>query len=99
MTKFWCPPLLIAMVRQFHNGMKARVQNYGVLSEPFPLLTASNRDLLYSCSTNTVLYDVSAMLTDAFNDCEAGFPIKYCFDGKLFTLEGRKPNLRCRQMC
>ena len=29
MTKFGCPPRYIAMVRQFHNGMQARVQNDG----------------------------------------------------------------------
>ena len=28
----------------------------------------------------------SAMLTDAFQDCDAGFPVKYRFGGKLFNL-------------
>ena len=28
----------------------------------------------------------SAMLTDAFQDCDDGFPIRYRFDGKLFNL-------------
>ena len=28
----------------------------------------------------------SAMLTDTFQDCNAGFPIRYRFDGKLFNL-------------
>ena len=28
----------------------------------------------------------SAMLTDAFQDCDDGFPITYRFDGKLFNL-------------
>ena len=28
----------------------------------------------------------SAMLTDAFHDCDAGFPIRYRFDGNLFSL-------------
>ena len=27
MAKFGCPPRNIAMVRQFHDGMQARVQN------------------------------------------------------------------------
>ena len=34
MAKFGCPPRLIAMVRQFHDGMQARVQNDGEFSEP-----------------------------------------------------------------
>ena len=29
MAKFGCPPRYIAMVRQFHDGMQARVQNDG----------------------------------------------------------------------
>ena len=37
MTKFGCPPRYIAMVRQFHDGMQARVQNDGEYSEPFPV--------------------------------------------------------------
>ena len=28
----------------------------------------------------------SAMLSDAFQDCDDGFPIRYLFDGKLFNL-------------
>ena len=30
MVKFGCPPRFIAKVRQFHDGMQARVQNDGV---------------------------------------------------------------------
>ena len=42
MTKFGCPPKFIAMVRQLHDGMQARVQNDGDYSDPFPV-TESNR--------------------------------------------------------
>ena len=35
MAKFGCLPRFIAMVRQFHDGMQARVQNDGEFSEPF----------------------------------------------------------------
>ena len=37
MAKFGCPSRYIAMVRQFHDGMQARVQNDGQKSEPFPV--------------------------------------------------------------
>ena len=30
----------------------------------------------------------SVMLTNAFNDVDAGFPIRYRFDGKLLYLRG-----------
>ena len=32
----------------------------------------------------------SAMLTDAFQDVDAGFPIRYRFDGKLLNLRSLK---------
>ena len=37
MAKFGCPPKFIVMVRQFHDGMLARVQNDGEFSDPFPV--------------------------------------------------------------
>ena len=35
MAKFGCPSRFIAMRRQVHDGMQARVQNDGDFSEPF----------------------------------------------------------------
>ena len=35
MAKFGCPTKFIAMTRQFHDGMLARVQNDGEFSDPF----------------------------------------------------------------
>ena len=35
MAKYVCPAKFIAMVRQFHDGMLARVQNDGEFSGPF----------------------------------------------------------------
>ena len=37
MAKFGYPTKFIATVRQFHNGMLARVQNDGEFSDPFPV--------------------------------------------------------------
>ena len=39
----------------------------------------------------------SAMLIDAFQDCDNGIPIRYCFDGKLFN--PRRLQARCRERC
>ena len=35
MAKLRCPPRFIAVVRQFHDSMSARVQNDGEFAEPF----------------------------------------------------------------
>ena len=38
--RFGCPTKFIAIVRQFHDGMLARVQNDGEFSDPFPVTNA-----------------------------------------------------------
>ena len=37
MAKFGCPAKFITMVRQFHDGMQASVQDDGKYSKPFPV--------------------------------------------------------------
>ena len=84
MAKFGCPPRYIAMVRQLHDGVQARVQNDGEYSEPFPV----TKEVKQGCVMAPKLFSMmfSAMLTDAFQDVDAGFPIRYRFDGKLLNL-------------
>ena len=96
MAKLCCPPRYIAMVRQFHDGMQARVQNDGEYSEPFPVTNGVKQGCVISTTLFSMMF--SAMLTDAFQDVDAGFPIRYRFDGKLLKLKDCKPNPRCRQM-
>ena len=83
MTKFGCPPRYIAMVRQFHDGMQARVQNDGENSEPFPVTNGVKQGCVMAPTLFSMMF--SAMLTDSIQDVDAGFPIRYRFDGKLLT--------------
>ena len=84
MAKFGCPPRYIAMARQFHDGMQARVQNDGEYSEPFPVTNGVKQGCVMAPTLFSMMF--STMLTDAFQDVDAGFPIKYRFDGKLLDL-------------
>ena len=84
MTKFGCPPRYMAMVRQFHDGMQARVQNDGEYSEPFPVTNGVKQGCVMAPTLFSMMF--SAMLTDAFQDVDGGFPIRYRFDGKLLNL-------------
>ena len=79
MVKFGCPPRFIAMVRQFHYGMQARVQN-----EPFEVRNGVKQ----GCGMTPTLFSMmfSAMLMGAFQDSDTGFPIRYRFDGNIFNL-------------
>ena len=66
MAKFGCPPRFIAMVRQFHDCMQARVHNDGEFSEPFEVTNGVKQSYVM----------FSAMLKDAFQDSDTGFPIR-----------------------
>ena len=84
MAKFCCPPRYMAMVRQFHDGMQAHVQNDGGYSEPFPVTNGVKQGCVMAPTLFSMMF--IAMLTDAFQDVDAGFPIRYRFDGKLLNL-------------
>ena len=84
MAKFGCPPRFIAMVRQFHDGMQARVQNDGEFSEPFEVTNGVKQGCVLAPTLFSMMF--SAMLMDAFQDSDTGFPIRYRFDGNVFNL-------------
>ena len=64
MAKFACPTKFIAMVRQLHDGMLARVQNGGEFSDPFPLTNGVKQGCILAPTLFSVIF--SAMLTDAY---------------------------------
>ena len=84
MAKLGCPTKSIAMVRQFHDGMLARVQNDGEFSDPFPVTNGFNQGCVLAPTLFSIMF--SAMLTAAFQDGDNGIPIRYRFDGKFFNL-------------
>ena len=69
-AKFGCPPRFIAMLRQFYDGVKARVQNIGKYS--------MENEVKSGCVMALRLFNMlfSAMFIDAFQDCDVGFPIR-----------------------
>ena len=71
MAKFGCPPRYIAMVQQFHDGMQARVQYDGEYSEPFPVTNGVKQGCVMAPTLFSMMF--SAILTDAFQDVDAGF--------------------------
>ena len=84
MAKFGCSTKFIAMVRQFHDGMLARVQNDGEFCNPFPVTNGVKQGYALAPTLFSMMF--SAMLTAAFQDGDNGIPIRYRFDGKLFNL-------------
>ena len=84
MAKFGCPTKFIAMVRQFHDGMLARVQHDGEFSDPFSVTNGVKQGCVLAPTLFSMMF--SAMLTAAFQDGDNDIPIRYRFDGKLFNL-------------
>ena len=82
MAKFDCPAKFIVMVRQFHDGMLARVQNDGEFSDHFPVTNGVKQGCVLASTLFSMMF--SAMLTDEFLDGDNSIPNKYRFDGKLF---------------
>ena len=83
MAKFGCPAKFIAMVRQFHNGMLARVQNDGEFFYPFPVTNGVKQGCVLTSTLFSMMF--SAMLTDAFQDGDNGIPIGIALMGNFST--------------
>ena len=96
MAKFGCPPRFIAMVRQFHDGMQARVQNDGEFSKPFEVTNGVKQACVVAPTLFSMMFSV--MLMDAFQDSDMVFQSGTVLMAIYSTLEGYKPNLRCRLM-
>ena len=72
------------MVRQFPDGMQARVQNDGEFSDPFELTNGIKEGCVMAPTLFSMMF--SAMLMDAFQDSDTDFPIRYRFVGNIFNL-------------
>ena len=84
MVRFGCPPRFIAMVWQFHDGMQARVQNYGEFSEPFKVMDGIKQGCVMAPTLFSMM--LSSTLMDAFQDSDTGFLIRNRFDGNILNL-------------
>ena len=71
-------------MRQFRDGMLARVQSDVEFSDPFPVTNGVKQGCVLASTLFSMMF--SAMLTEAFQDGDNGIPIRYRFDGKLFNL-------------
>lgn len=85
MRKFGCPDKFISMIRQFHDGMLARVPDDGDSSDAFPVTSGVKQGCVLAPTLFSMMF--SAMLSDAFcDDEETSIKIRFRTDGKLFNL-------------
>ena len=84
MSKYGCPHKFITIVRQFHDGMLARVQDGGESSAPFAVTNGVKQGCVLAPTLFSIMF--SAMLSDAFRDKDMGISIRYRMDGSVFNL-------------
>ena len=75
MAKFGCPPKFINMVRQFHDGMHASVQEAGDNFKPFPVTNGVKQGCVLAPTLFSIMF--TAMLSDAFREEDCGIEFKY----------------------
>ena len=84
MSKYGCPSKFVTIVRQFHDGMLARVQDGGEASAPFAVTNGVKQGCVLAPTLFSIMF--SAMLSDAFRDKDMGINIRYRMDGSVFNL-------------
>jgi len=84
MAKYGCPPKFVTIVRLLHDGMMARVQDDGSVSEPFLVSNGVKQGCVLAPTLFSMMF--SAMLTAAFTDTDLGIGIRYRMDGSVFNL-------------
>ena len=94
MQKYRCPDKFTTVVRQFHDGMLARVQDNGETSAAFPVMNGVKQ----GCVLAPILFRLMffAMLSDAFKDSVVGIGIKYRTDCSLFNLRRLKAKTKVK---
>ena len=80
MHRFGCPHRFITLVRQFHDGMLARVQDHGEFQQPFPVTSGVEQ----GCVITPNLFSTA---TDTFHDVDIRIVLRHQVDVKPSTLE------------
>ena len=70
MAKFGCPETFIAIVREFHEGMQAAVQDNGTFSRSFSVSNGVKQGCVLAPTLFSMMF--SAMLMEAFKNQSHG---------------------------
>ena len=84
LCKAGCPPKFVNMFKQLHNGMTSRVAFSGNLSEAFPVENGVKQGDVAAPTLFSIFF--SALLTDAFQNCDKGILIEFRSTGRVFNL-------------
>jgi len=96
LRKFGCPDKFTSVIRSFHDGMTARVQESGALSDSFPVTNGTKQGCILAPTLFSIVF--SAMLMDAFKDMDRGVYIQFRSDGSLFNMRRLKARTKVLEM-
>ena len=84
MSKFGCPDKFVEMIKQFHDGVRASVQDDGEHSASFPMTIGVKQGFVLAPTLFSMVF--AAMLNDAYREGKVGVDFHFWTDGKLFSL-------------
>lgn len=88
LLKAGCPLRVVKIICSFHDGMMARVSDLGTTSEAFPVTSGTKQGCVMAPLLFRIIF--SAVLQDAFRNCNSGAMIRFRSDGGIFNLQGLK---------
>lgn len=86
LEKFGVPPKFLNVLRQFHDGMQARVRVGSVLSEPFPVAVGVKQGCVLAPVLFNLFLAAVNLITHNIIDGYKGVKYEYRLDGSLFNL-------------
>ncbi|CAH1266354.1 Hypp3340 [Branchiostoma lanceolatum] len=84
LSRLGCPPKLLAILQQLHEGQKGQVKHSGDLSEPFPIDNGVKQGCVLAPTLFAIFF--SMMLREAKEDLTEGIYIRFRTDGSIFNL-------------
>ena len=84
LRKIGCPDLFVDIIRSFHEGMVARVQDQRQTSKPFSVTNGTKQGAVMAPLLFTLVF--SAMRYDAFHYNDLGALTRFRTDGNVFNL-------------
>lgn len=84
LEKLGCSSHFVDMIRQLHDGMKAKVNFNGSLSSSIPVENGVKQGDILAPTLFSIFF--ATTLTIAFKDCDTGVYLRYRTSGGLFNL-------------
>jgi hypothetical protein len=86
LKKAGCPPTLLALIESFHNGMQARVQFDGELSDEFPIKRGVKQGCVLAPTLFGIYFSYLLQMTDKHLHQSCGVSLLTRGDGNFFNL-------------